>query len=195
MQLGGFGEDLRSLTVCLRYRALTDRAVLFSYATKQSKNEIKFEVKRSHFKYYVHNKNLTYVPLPTLTDEDWHTLCGTWETNRGRWTAFHDGRLVGRGMGHAVGKRIAGEGVIILGQDQDLVETGFPKSKSFHGSLAGINVWNKPMSGDFIKGISRDCGSGQPGSAVSWGDFRPHRKGSYTGHVTTVEHLPRCRTK
>ena len=75
------------------------------------------------------------------------------------------------------GRWIRGGGHLVLGQDQDKLGGGFQEHESFIGEMADVNIWNRVIPDQEIRGMSKSCLTGT-GNLFRWSDFKYHRMGS-----------------
>ena len=71
---------------------------------------------------------------------------------------------------------IRGNGILVLGQEQDSVGGSFQAHESFSGEVMGVNIWDHVLSRHEIFGLSALCRTGV-GNVFQWSDFRAHVKG------------------
>ncbi|XP_051510143.1 adhesion G-protein coupled receptor D2 isoform X2 [Myxocyprinus asiaticus] len=86
-----------------------------------------------------HNPYKAELPL----DKDWHHICTTWRAIDGFWAIYVDGKegdSAKEKIRTASPKDIDGEGIFIVGQDQDTFGGTF--TEPFVGNLTDLNVWD-----------------------------------------------------
>ena len=66
---------------------------------------------------------------------------------------------------------IPGEGVLIIGQEQDEVGRNFSASEAFDGSISQFNVWDKVLSESEISSQSSYRCNHIRGNLLAWTDF------------------------
>ncbi|XP_077081071.1 adhesion G protein-coupled receptor D2 isoform X2 [Siphateles boraxobius] len=147
--------SLSAVSVCVRVQwdpRHENVSTVFSYAARVSFNEFQLrgqidESKRNHAERKVrlalliqgqHHPYKAELPI----DEDWHHVCVTWRSNDGFWAIYVDGRTGDSGQGKAREKAndIYGDGIFILGQDQDTFGGTF--TEPFFGNLTDLNIWD-----------------------------------------------------
>ena len=82
-------------------------------------------------------------------------------------------RLINPFAGHV----IRGSGLLVLGQEQDLVGGTFDARQSFIGEMTGVNIWDHVVKDQEINRMSKSCLTGV-GNVFQWSDFKAHLKGS-----------------
>ena len=96
-------------------------------------------------------------------DGQWHHMAGAWESAGGTWHAYKDGiKIKSSSAPFQQGEIIAGDGVLILGQEQDDLGGGFNTEENFIGDVSQMNVfdyvlsendiYNLVYSYDYVKG-------------------------------------------
>ncbi|XP_056628831.1 adhesion G-protein coupled receptor D2 [Triplophysa dalaica] len=73
-------------------------------------------------------------------DENWHHVCVTWRRNDTFWAIYVDGKESDSGTGAANPQDIHGQGIFIVGQDQDSFGGTF--TEPFVGNLTDLNIWD-----------------------------------------------------
>lgn len=101
----------------------------------------------------------------------WHHICVTWESAKGSWNFYKDGRLNMTGLPLNPGHVIEGGGCLVLGQMWCL-----QRWKGFVGLLTNVNIWDYTLSKDNITALSQSCLSGI-GNVIQWLDFKDGLRG------------------
>ncbi len=65
---------------------------------------------------------------------------------------------------------VLGNGVLLLGQEQDAPGSKFSASESFRGSLTRLNIWNRALTRSEISEAMNSCFE-VTGNVASWADF------------------------
>uniref|UniRef100_H3D5S7 Pentraxin family member n=1 Tax=Tetraodon nigroviridis TaxID=99883 RepID=H3D5S7_TETNG len=102
-----------------------------------------------------------------VRDGKWHHICITWTTRDGQWEAYQDGFKRGNGDNLAAWHPIKAGGVIILGQEQDVVGGHFDAGQAFVGELSQVNIWDRVLKPAEIQSMA-NCSTYIPGNVVSW---------------------------
>ncbi|XP_055850418.1 sushi, von Willebrand factor type A, EGF and pentraxin domain-containing protein 1-like, partial [Episyrphus balteatus] len=170
VKMKGPDHDLSEFSFCTWIKtddSFTYGAVL-SYATKDNDNAFTL-TDYSGFVLYV-NGNSSGSDI-VANDGEWHFLCASWTSENGYYELFFDGRLEHAGMNLSAGQHIPGDGIFIVGQEQDRLGGGFSESESFIGQIAYLEVWDTVITADQVNEFYRSC---QPyrGSLYSWTDFK-----------------------
>ncbi|KAK3520366.1 hypothetical protein QTP70_024045 [Hemibagrus guttatus] len=113
-------------------------------------------------------KEVAQLPL-SVGDGRWHHICITWTTRDGFWEAYQDGERLGTGENLAPWHPIKPGGVIILGQEQDIVGGRFDATQAFVGELSHFNMWDRVLRPTDISGMA-NCSAYMPGNVVPWID-------------------------
>lgn len=148
---------LSAVSVCARLQwnpRHKNVSTVFSYAAPVFVNEFQLrgqidEPKRNHERkarlaLLIQGQHHPYkAELPI--DEDWHQVCVTWRSSDGFWAIYVDGKMGDSGKGETRGnaKDIHGDGIFILGQDQD--SFGGTLTEPFFGNLTDLNVWGEAL--------------------------------------------------
>ncbi|CAG04454.1 unnamed protein product, partial [Tetraodon nigroviridis] len=111
-------------------------------------------------------KSVAQLPLD-VRDGKWHHICITWTTRDGQWEAYQDGFKRGNGDNLAAWHPIKAGGVIILGQEQDVVGGHFDAGQAFVGELSQVNIWDRVLKPAEIQSMA-NCSTYIPGNVVSW---------------------------
>ena len=74
------------------------------------------------------------------------------------------------------GHKIVANGIVVLGQDQDVDSGGFQPHQSFKGVMSNINVWSRFVPAKEIKEMATSCILGT-GDVMRWSDVKGHYKG------------------
>lgn len=124
-----------------------------------------------------------------LDDDEWHHVAATWDSATGNAQVFIDGVQRLNNTNIALNTNIAAGGIIVLGQDQDMLGGGFDIQQTFAGELTHVYLWNTALSADVIAQMSRVCKEfPHPGHVLGWKEF----DGSLHGEVER-RYLSRCK--
>ncbi|MGH0156227.1 UNVERIFIED_CONTAM: hypothetical protein FKN15_029743 [Acipenser sinensis] len=95
-----------------------------------------------------------HTPYKTLlrNDGEWHHLCVTWQKAKGIWAIYIDREIGNSGSGLYASYNINGDGMFIIGQDQDTLGGTF--NEAFCGNITALNIWNKSLSEEQVAGVS-----------------------------------------
>ncbi|XP_019957904.2 adhesion G protein-coupled receptor D2 [Paralichthys olivaceus] len=141
---------LSSVSVCVRVQwdpEWNEVSTIFSYAAPVFTNEFQLRgqadmQERILLALIIHGKHLPYkASFPN--DGAWHHICVTWRRSIGHWAIYVDGIRKDMGSGTDTSRDIHGEGILILGQDQDSFGGNF--TEPFFGAITDLNVWNMSL--------------------------------------------------
>lgn len=138
---------LSSVTVCVRVQwnpEWNEVSTIFSYAAPVFTNEFQLRGQvdmqgRILLALIIHGKHLPYKAFFS-NDGAWHHICVTWCRSSGDWEIYVDGDRKDMGSGTDTSRDIYGDGIFILGQDQDSFGGNF--TEPFFGNITDLNVWN-----------------------------------------------------
>ncbi|KAJ9580613.1 hypothetical protein L9F63_024228, partial [Diploptera punctata] len=164
-------SPLSQVSVCLWLKS-TDSfnyGTVFSYATNVSDNTFTL-TDYNGFVLYVNGERI--VTDITANDGFWHSVCVMWHSSDGEWSIYIDGKLGDNGSGLANGTFIPGDGILILGQEQDLIGSGFSEAESFMGFLSSLTVWDYILEVAEVWDLTMLCNiSSSSGNVFVWTDF------------------------
>ncbi|XP_056232719.1 adhesion G-protein coupled receptor D2 isoform X1 [Seriola aureovittata] len=141
---------LSSVSVCVRLQWDTEWnevSTIFSYAAPVFTNEFQLRGQvdmreRILLALIIHGKHLPYkASFPN--DGAWHHICVTWRRSSSHWAIYVDGDRKDTGSGTDTSRDIHGDGIFILGQDQDSFGGNF--TEPFFGTITDLNVWNMSL--------------------------------------------------
>ncbi|XP_016375955.1 adhesion G-protein coupled receptor D2-like [Sinocyclocheilus rhinocerous] len=142
---------LSAVSVCLRVQwdpRRNDVSTVFSYAARAFVNEFQLRGKTDDRKVRLalliqgqHHRHKAELPV----DGEWHHVCVTWRSSDGFWAIYVDGETGDSEKGKARGnaKDIHGDGIFILGQDQDTFGGNF--TEPYFGNLTDLSVWGEAL--------------------------------------------------
>ncbi|XP_062308103.1 neuronal pentraxin-2a isoform X1 [Osmerus eperlanus] len=162
--------EMYAFTVCMWLKSSASPGIgtPFSYGVPGQANEIVLiEWGINPIELLVNDK-VAQLPL-SVSDGRWHHICITWTTRDGFWEAYQDGERLGTGDNLAPWHPIKPGGVIILGQEQDIVGGHFDATQAFVGELSQFNMWDRVLRSVDIMGMA-NCSSYMPGNVVPWMD-------------------------
>jgi hypothetical protein len=157
----------------VRTTQTTDYSI-FSYATADSQNEFGVIVEGDVIRITLNNSTFETgnIVASDMADGTWHFVAITWEQTVAN--VYFDGVLAGAPVQTAAGFEVLGGsgqpvtgplslrpgGVLILGQDQDGLNTGFMGTQSLIGGLDEVAIYDRVLSNAEIQEIMRatTCG-------------------------------------
>ncbi|XP_028269689.1 adhesion G-protein coupled receptor D2 [Parambassis ranga] len=150
---------LSAVTVCVRVQwdpEWNEVSTVFSYAAPIFTNEFQLRGQvdmqgRILLALIIHGKHLPYkASFPN--DGAWHHICVTWRKSSSHWAIYIDGDRRDNGSSTDSSRDIYGNGILILGQDQDSFGGNF--TEPFFGNITDLNVWNISMERRHILALS-----------------------------------------
>ncbi|KAM6965370.1 adhesion G protein-coupled receptor D2 [Aplochiton taeniatus] len=141
---------LSTVSVCVRVQWDPDWdevSTIFSYAAPVFTNEFQLrgqvdKTGRILLALIIHGQHRPYkASFPN--DGLWHHVCVTWCRADGHWAIYVDGERGDMGSGRDTSRDIHGDGILILGQDQDSFGGNF--TEPFVGNITDLNVWNMTL--------------------------------------------------
>ncbi|KAL3062237.1 hypothetical protein OYC64_002107 [Pagothenia borchgrevinki] len=163
---------LSSISVCVRVQwnpEWNEVSTIFSYAAPVFTNEFQLRGQvdmqgRILLALIIHGKHLPYkASFPN--DGNWHHICVTWRLSNGHWAIYVDGDKKDMGSGSDTSRNIYGDGILILGQDQDSFGGNF--TEPFFGNITDLNVWNMSLETRHVRALSA-CSSKTQELLFSW---------------------------
>ncbi|KAJ8379582.1 hypothetical protein SKAU_G00003600 [Synaphobranchus kaupii] len=138
---------LAAVSVCVRVQwdlRHNQVSTVFSYAAPVFTNEFQLRGRvdgagRILLALIVHGQHRPYkASFPN--DGGWHQLCVTWRRRDGYWAIYVDGERRDTGSGEDTPRDIHGEGIFIIGQDQDSFGGDF--TEPFVGNVTDLRIWD-----------------------------------------------------
>lgn len=145
--------SLPAVSVCARVQwdpRHENISTVFSYASLVFTNEFQLRgqiedsnpkkpAKKVRLALLIQGKHFAYkAELPL--DGNWHHVCVTWRRNGAFWVIYVDGKEGDSGKGADDARDIHGDGIFIVGQDQDTFGGTF--TEPFVGNLTDLNIWD-----------------------------------------------------
>ncbi|XP_037544457.1 neuronal pentraxin-2-like [Nematolebias whitei] len=162
--------EMYAFTVCMWLKSSASPGIgtPFSYGVPGQANEIVLIEWGNNPIELLINDKVAQLPL-AVSDGRWHHICITWTTRDGSWEAYQDGERLGTGDNLAPWHPIKPGGVIILGQEQDIVGGRFDATQAFVGELSQFNMWDRVLRPVDIVALA-NCSAYMPGNVVPWID-------------------------
>ncbi|XP_005721764.1 neuronal pentraxin-2b [Pundamilia nyererei] len=160
--------EMYAFTLCMWIKSSASPGIgtPFSYGVPGQANEIVLIEWGNNPIELLINDKVAQLPLE-VRDGRWHHICISWTTRDGQWEAYQDGEKLGAGDNLAAWHPIKPGGVIILGQEQDVVGGRFDAGQAFVGELSQVNIWDRVLKPVEIQSMA-NCTSYVPGNVVSW---------------------------
>lgn len=77
--------------------------------------------------------------------------------NEGHFEIYLDGALNNEGYNLSGSSPIAGNGIFVVGQEQDSLGGGFSESESFVGKISYLDLWSRQLTAIEINEYYRTC--------------------------------------
>ncbi|XP_037546676.1 neuronal pentraxin-2b [Nematolebias whitei] len=160
--------EMYAFTLCMWIKSSASPGIgtPFSYGVPGQANEIVLIEWGNNPIELLINDKVAQLPLE-VRDGKWHHICISWTTRDGQWDAYQDGEKVGTGDNLAAWHPIKPGGVIILGQEQDVVGGRFDAGQAFVGELSQVNIWDRVLKPMEIQSIA-NCSTYVSGNVISW---------------------------
>jgi len=113
-----------------------------------------------------------------LNDGMWHSLCVTWLSAGGHWSAYVDGKTNVRRSGDKFrnNKIVESDGQQLMLGQKIKKDGAFRESFSFTGNISRVNLWDYVMSEDQVHNVATACAR-PAGNVLKWRDFRDGLQG------------------
>ncbi|XP_005807668.1 neuronal pentraxin-2-like [Xiphophorus maculatus] len=160
--------EMYAFTLCMWIKSSASPGVgtPFSYGVPGQANEIVLIEWGNNPIELLINDKVAQLPLE-VRDGKWHHICISWTTRDGQWDAYQDGDKLGAGDNLAAWHPIKPGGVIILGQEQDVVGGRFDAGQAFVGELSQVNIWDRVLKPAEIRSMA-NCSAYLAGNVVAW---------------------------
>ncbi|XP_067136288.1 C-reactive protein 3.3-like [Centruroides vittatus] len=169
--------SLWQFTVCSwlkPYSLDNEHLSIISYATSSFDNEMLIYLKRSDPDYEVKlHIGVPYAEfkcaLPWKPGQ-WHHLCATWFAPMKTVHVYQNGQecKLMRLRSYFINKEIPSGGTLVIGQDQDALDSKYKVDQSWHGDIADVHIWDEQLSLDQIQDAGSCEGSMIEGNIFAW---------------------------
>lgn len=171
--------SLRSFTICLwaKVTHALNRTVLFSYGTKTNPQELQLVMAKRSLLLTVGGETHLVEAEGIVTDGQWGHVCAAWSSEQGLASLWMNGAKVAGVPGIAEGHVLPGDGIILLGQELSRTGSYRDSSVAFAVKMTGVNVWDRVLEAERIKGYANPDGSCYSrGNVIGWGvsEIIPH---------------------
>ncbi|KAG9270471.1 adhesion G-protein coupled receptor D2 isoform X2 [Astyanax mexicanus] len=146
-------------------------SALFSYATRALTNEFQLRARpdekrqRVLLALIVHGRHHAYrASFPN--DARWHHVCVTWRKSDGSWAVYVDGKKGDGAAGSEPNRDMHGNGIFILGQDQDSFGGNF--TEPFVGNITDVNVWDVTLNNEQVRRLEVCSRPVEPRPFLGW---------------------------
>uniref|UniRef100_T1JDF2 Pentraxin family member n=1 Tax=Strigamia maritima TaxID=126957 RepID=T1JDF2_STRMM len=171
--LGTIDRHLTDFTLChwSRINSNNFKGATFSYAVPTNDNGILVMLDQqnqtiSSVQFY-QNNNKTEVITIGVEKSKWIHTCIVWSSVEGSWNLYINGKIQQTGKGLSPDATVLPNGVLILGQDQDLIEQHFDKTQAHKGQMSEVNLWDHPLTPNDINKVY-NCEYKEEGNVISW---------------------------
>lgn len=184
--LPGPNRDLEQFTVCTWIKSHDDHnyGTIISYATEGQDNMLTL-TDYNGLALYV-NGNFSVSDI-VVNDGHWHFICATWMSKEGSYQMYSDGILQHSGYNLSSSNSVENGGILVLGQEQDTIGSGFSDSETFIGEIAYLDMWDRVLGIQEVQEFYSSCHP-YHGNLYSWSDFKTHIKGD-----VTIQESPFCK--
>uniref|UniRef100_A0A665WQR1 Neuronal pentraxin IIb n=1 Tax=Echeneis naucrates TaxID=173247 RepID=A0A665WQR1_ECHNA len=160
--------EMYAFTLCMWIKSSASPGIgtPFSYGVPGQANEIVLIEWGNNPIELLINDKVAQLPLE-VRDGRWNHICISWTTRDGQWEAYQNGQKLGSGDNLAAWHPIKPGGVIILGQEQDVVGGRFDAGQAFVGELSQVNIWDRVLKPVEIQSMA-NCSSYIAGNIISW---------------------------
>ncbi|XP_041957474.1 adhesion G-protein coupled receptor D2 isoform X2 [Alosa sapidissima] len=148
---------LHAVSVCVRIQwdqRHNQVSTIFSYAASVFINEFQLRGRADGadqqvlLALIVHGHHCPYkASFPN--DGEWHLVCVSWRYRDGLWAIYVDGEMRDTGTQTDTTREIHGDGIFIVGQDQDSFGGDF--TEPFVGNITDLNVWDRVLEEEQIQ--------------------------------------------
>ncbi|KAK2837094.1 hypothetical protein Q5P01_014306 [Channa striata] len=150
---------LSTVSVCVRVQwepEWNEVSTIFSYAAPVFINEFQLRGQldsqgRILLALIIHGNHLPYKAF-FPNDGAWHHICVTWHRSGGYWAIYVDGERKDMGSDTHTSQDILGDGIFILGQDQDSFGGNF--TEPFFGNITDLNIWNMSLQVKHVSALN-----------------------------------------
>ncbi|KAL7020531.1 hypothetical protein ACKWTF_011569 [Chironomus riparius] len=141
---------------------------IISYANKEHDNAFTF-TDYNGLVLYINGVNV--ITDIKIIDNIWHFLCVSWTMNEGLYEIYLDGNLHVQGYNLSKSMPISGNGVFIIGQEQDSIGGDFSETESFVGKISYLDFWQRQLLATEVNEYYRSCDPYQS-DFISWTDLK-----------------------
>ncbi|XP_050699532.1 uncharacterized protein LOC126986986 isoform X2 [Eriocheir sinensis] len=178
---------LASFTLCVWYYAtgFLDASTLLSYATSDSLDDVIRLRPNPDDVTVTYMQAITSLPEfgPLVVPERWQSLCFLGDPDG--WTLWLEQNVTRHETTLAP---LAVDGIMVMGQEQDVVDGGYTKDQSFEGKLTGLTLWPESLSPAQLRAWT-SCSLPEVTPLLAWNDIEwtVHNE---SGEVTLGRHGP-----
>ncbi|XP_023243447.1 C-reactive protein 1.4-like [Centruroides sculpturatus] len=169
--------NLEELTFCswIKPYFLSDLNCLLSYATVSNDNQliISLITKENNTKIEVNYAgSILQVPCSHITwkNGEWYHLCLNLFCVNGAIAFYVNGIHCAECKSHAdfAKKLIPSGGQLVIGQEQDGVDSKYDPNQGWYGDIADVHIWNERLTHKQIQEAGRCNGGRKEGNVFAW---------------------------
>lgn len=142
----------------------------FSYAVQGQANEIVLANPTGAFNFNVKNTSFPFTGNSVPEDRFSHVVA-SWRSNDGYLSLYLNGKLVYETLGIMKGVKIAQDGLLVLGHDQDSFGGTFDVTQAFQGLIGDTRIWNRVLSYGEVQEFYHNNPTGNEQGLLYWWDF------------------------
>ncbi|XP_069193444.1 uncharacterized protein [Procambarus clarkii] len=155
-------------TVCYRiymYR-FREESTLISYAVDNARdNELRIDHRVTGYKVALHSLWTNAAVVTPI--RYWTHCCFAVDLASGNWSVFLNGEKADSGVLPPDLGALEGGGVLVVGQEQDVLSGGFQPEQSFSGEFTELNIWREVLEEDSIRQLAA-CVVYVEGDVLGW---------------------------
>ncbi|XP_051889280.1 LOW QUALITY PROTEIN: neuronal pentraxin-1-like [Pristis pectinata] len=161
--------EMYAMTVCmwLKSNASPGVGTPFSYAVPGQANELVLIEWGNNPMEILINDKVAKLPF-VINDAKWHHICVTWSTRDGVWEAYQDGMKRGNGENLAPWHPIKPGGIMVLGQEQDMLGGGFDATQAFVGEMSHFHMWDRVLTPGEVYSLANCSAKTLVGNVIAW---------------------------
>ncbi|XP_078257501.1 neuronal pentraxin 1 like isoform X2 [Rhinoraja longicauda] len=161
--------EMYAMTVCmwLKSNASPGVGTPFSYAVPGQANELVLIEWGNNPMEILINDKVAKLPF-VIKDGKWHHICVTWSTRDGVWEAYQEGIKRGNGENLAPWHPIKPGGIMVLGQEQDMLGGGFDATQAFVGEMSHFHMWDRVLTPGEVYSLANCSAKNLVGNVIAW---------------------------
>lgn len=169
--------NLEELAICLWLKpySLDDLNTLLSYATSTVDNQLVFGLKTSSNQTNIAFHVGAYDGLEVCSHinfkvGEWYHICVNLFSPSGSVAFFVNGVLCKDFKNHAsfIKRDIPSGGVLVIGQEQDGLNTNFTATQAWIGDIADLQIWSERLTQEQIVEVGKCVGKIKEGDVFAW---------------------------
>ncbi|XP_073793919.1 adhesion G protein-coupled receptor D2 isoform X3 [Danio rerio] len=169
--------NMEALTVCTHLQldpTCHGLSTIFSYAIELFIKEFQLQARivsnePVQLALLVHGLNTTYI-TSFPNDASWHFVCASWVGNSGEWVIWVDGRMVGSGNFPNSTNHIGGDGLFMIGQDQETYGGYNNNNNALCGNITQLFMWDHLLLQTEVQSMEKTCSPVPSGLFFRWNE-------------------------